>query len=358
MRLGTEYPYDFRRLNCGYYLWDWLSGPEQTQVELLYLTPREALEKILEHHPPKTIRRLRTDLALLEDYLVDLPHSTQDLAGEALTRHEALLELDDLVLRLLVINAAEPNATPLGYDVLQEMRSSTLEARGGKQAAKQLVALQEEAWEEELPSWESAPQGPAVLVGHFSRTDTNESGIMIHWEAGLHDQQATSSSGHSLKEVEFLSGTIQQSEESTKGDLTLFSIGTQRAFTPIRHSASNGASLGYSGLPNTLGLEGLYASAWSGITFKQGGNWFGARLTLSGSDLQAKAEISATPGLTFRRDWGRLKSAANLDFNLSDGPGWFLEQSYLFTEALDFNLGWLESPHRERQLSLTLEYRF
>lgn len=357
-RLGNEYPYDFRKLNCGYYLWDWLSGSGETKAEFLYLTPRQALERILERYPPIRVRQLRTNLALLEDYLLDFPASTHDLAGDAFTRHEALLELEDLVLRLLIINAAESSTDTQGYLFLQEVRTLTLQSNGGTEAAKHLVALQEAAWEEDLTSWQSAPQGPSASLGTFFRTDNDLSGIQIHLEAGLHNPQASSTSGNSLKEVKFISGIVQQSAKTTRGDFTLVSIDTQRAFTPLRHSTSNGGSLGYSGLPNSLGLEGLYASAWSGISFKHKDRWFGGRLTLSTSELQDRAKLSAAPGVTFRQKIGRSISVAKFDFNFSDGAGWLLEQNFLLAEALTLSLGWLKSPYGEQQLSLTTELRF
>ena len=304
------------------------------------------------------MRRLRTDLSLLEDYLSDIPASAQALASDTLYEPQGLLQIDDLVLRLLLIKVAESTADSESYQSLQSIRRITLDSIGGKEAATRIVDIQENAWREELPAWKPSPQGPAISIGTLYEPKGSKTGIQVHIEAGLHDLQESSSSQVSLKEVRFFSGVLQQLDGITKGDFTLVSLDNLRAFTPVRRAASNGINLGYSGLPNSLGLEGLFASAWSGLSFKQPGRWTGGRLTLAASDIGDQTQILAVPGIFVRQEFGHSTFTAKLDYRFSEGSGWNIQQSMHLTEAATFNIGWLESPTKDRQLFVTLELRF
>lgn len=357
-RLTEDFPYDFRRLNCGHYLWEWLSGEGTVDAEFLYLTPREALEKIFTEHPPIRVRILRTDQALLEDYLSSFSSSTQSLASEVFETPQALLEISDLVLRLLLIKVAESTADSEDFRLLQSIRKMTLESNGGKEAAKRLVDIQERAWREELSEWQSSPQGPAFSMGSFIQIGSREAGIKVNLEAGLHGFQESSSSRHSTKEVRFLAGVLQQSESATRADFTLISLNNLRAFGPLRRSASNGFNLGYSGLPNSLGLEDLFVSAWTGVSFNQPGRWLGGRITLAASDIADRNKILAIPGILFRQEVGNSTFSTRLDYRVNEGPGWLLKQSLRLTDSSTLNFEWIESPLNEGQLSIAVELRF
>lgn len=358
-RLSRSYPYDFFRHNCGQYLWDWLDGPEPSPTAHLYLTPREAVDKILQRFPPRRVRVVRSDADLLQAYLSQSDPSLRGSVIAAIEEPELFLDIQDLTLRLLALKVAESRSNRESHVQLQGIRDATLDQPGGPDAARRLLRFQEELeGRGEQDAWPGEAEGPAVSLGVASSSDSGRLSPRVHLEAGLRDSHTLPQPQGLLREVKFLSATVEGRPDGPAGDLLLASLSSLRDMSRIVQAASNGASAGYLGLPNSTGTSGLFASTWTGWSVRTQSGWFSGRLSLTGDELQDHARVALAPGLT----WDILRDSwtfhLEAHYSLRDGLGWEWRQDWLLDRNSTLRIRWVNSPLGEEGLSVDFQYRF
>lgn len=357
-RMRKSYRYDFLRHNCAHYIWDWLEGPVYREVSLLYLTPREALGRILSHYPPCRIRVLRSDLEILELYLEGLPGEEQAEVVRALVDPDALHGIQDRVLRLLTIKVAESRARRGEYERFQEARAEILRAEEGAEDAKRVVAFQERVQEQVGLSWTEESEGPALSIGMIHHKDLGATGMRVHFEAGLRDSHTSPEPEHVLKEVKLLSSTLDAIEGNLKGDVILISLSTLRDATSLSRGASSGASAGYIGLPNSLGSSGLHLSTWAGFSAKLDQGWVGGRLSAVVDELEGKAGMLIYPGMTWDMKMADFVAHCEVNYDFCEGFGLLARQDLILSNSATLRASWVHSPFGEEVLMFGFQFRF
>ena len=259
------------------------------------------------------------------------------------------------------MKVAESQSDRETYSRLQVVRSATLDGPGGQDAARGMLRFQQQYERGEGTNvWmgEGEGEGPAVSFGLASSMNSDGISPRIHLEAGLRDLFTSPRSRELLREVRFLSATVERRKSGIVGDFLLASLSSMRDMGRILQGASNGASAGYLGLPNSIGTSGLYASTWAGWSFRTESGWFGGRLSLTGDELQDRARVSLAPGLT----WDILRDSwafhTEVHQNFRSGLGWECQYDWILGQESTLLLKWLRSPLGENGFSVDFQFRF
>lgn len=358
LRLSREYPYDFVRHNCGHYIWDWLNGPSEDERALLYLTPREALGKILALYPPVSIRCVGSDLEILEDRLRRDTTTSRSVLKAALRDPTKLREIQDLETRLLAIKVAESEADRDAFQGLQKLRADTLNGKHGAEAAQRVIELQLEFSERSRGVWKDEGEGPAMALATSYYPDSGRAGVRLMGEAGLRDAFTEPRQDHAWRVARFLSVTLEAVEGDFDASVVLASISTLRDARSLLGGASNGVELGFSELPSALGTSGLYFSTWGGLATKTNFGWVGARLSFVGDGLDGRADARVLPGLS----WDLLlpEHAAHLELHhrWGDSLGWQIKHDLILSRRISIRSEWVRTPDRQNVLSFSVQTRF
>jgi hypothetical protein len=356
-RLRGPHPYGFLRRNCGYYVWDWLDGPDRSPSTHLYLTPRDTVSGILEQYPARSVLVMPSHVEVLQAYLQRAPLEARPTVLRGLWKPERLLDLADRTLRLLALDVAESRATRETYSAVQEVRRRTLEEPHGTFAAQRALAFQEEVAQALRRDWPGDAEGPAASVGVFHDGESDEAGVRLHAEAGIRDVHSLPCAEEVLREIEFLSLTVDVDSGESRADLVLASIGMTREFHSLNRGTSNGAAVGYAGLPDARGTKGAYAQAWIGVDDRTPAGWLGGRVTLVADELQDEADLRALPGASWRYLGTRFAGHLEVHHDFDAETGWRLQQDLLWSDTLTLSASWTRTPQGEDLVAVVLQTR-
>lgn len=356
-RLATEYPYDFFRRNCGHYIWDWLNGPDEDPTESVYLTPREALGKILEEYPPRSIRTVRSALEVLEQHILKTPEADRADLAEALSDVQRLKGIEDLRTRLLAIKVAESRANSDDYAFLQELRTESLAEPDGPEAAREIIEWQSALNARTMSAWPTEKEGPAISALATGYPGGDSQGGRLTFEAGLRDPFTQPVPEHAVKDVRFLKASLEGSEDALNAEFILLSIATQRDAGSLLGGSSSGLSVGYTDFLNPLGYSGLFASTWGGLSIRTGAGWLGARLSLTIDEIHDRINLLANPGLTWDLILPGHATHAEVHYGEA-GFGARLRHDAVLSDSLTFLTEWVRSPDDEHVISAGLQFRF
>ena len=355
-RLSKEYPYDFVRHNCGHYIWDWLNGPGEDPAAAFYLTPREALDRILEEYPPRRIRTVRSEVEILEDRIARTPGVDYADIRSALSDVRSIGKIEDLGTRLLTIKVAESRATKDDYAFLQELRAESLAEQGGAEAAREIIEWRSELSAQDDATWPGEGEGPSVSAMVVGSPD--DQGFRLSVEAGLRDTFTKPVPMHVLKDTHFLRATVEERGGALDSELTLISLATLRDARDLLGGPSSGVSAGYTDLQNPLGTSGLYASTWGGLSIQTSAGWLGGRLSLTADEIHDQVDLSVAAGMT----WDLILHDHSLHAEIhqgADGLGGRLRHDALLSGSLSLRTEWTHSPDEEEDVvSVGLQFRF
>ena len=358
VRLDREYPYNFLLKNCGYFILDWLKGPQDQGAALLYLTPREALAEILSAFPPKVVRTIHSDLEVLQGRLLEPDSVDRHVLRAALSDATKLSEIEDLETRLLAIKVAESTAQRDEFLALQHLRADTLANPGGQEAARSIIARYSSLEEGFAPHWSIEAEGPAMAISMPYYLDDGVYGLRISGELGLRDKFTQPQPSHVLREATLLRLTLEEKSDSVLADVILASFSTSRDAQGLLGGASNGASLGYATLPNPLGTSGLYFSTWGGLSMHTSSGWLGARINLAAEELHDQPKANIAAGLT----WDLLlpKSVTHCEalLGLQGELGFELRHDLILSSHTSLRIDWIHPPDNQDVLSIGIQLRY
>ncbi len=356
-RLSKEFPYDFLRHNCGHYIWDWLNGPVEDPAAFIYLTPREALAKILEAHPPRSVRTIRSDLELLEAHISKTPELTRASLKKALADVSSLGNIEDLRTRLLAIKVAKARADRHEYKQLQELQAASLAETGGPEAAREIIEWQAALNAQTDTPWPAEKEGPSITAMRIGDPDDNSRGFSLTIEAGLRDFFTEPIPERVLKDVHFLRGSMEGRGGAVQTEFILLSLETHRDSRSLLGGSSSGLSGGYTDFANPLGTSGLFASTWGGLSAQTNAGWLGARLSLTADEIHDQVGLSGAAGLT----WDLILPAHAIHAEVHQGTNGFgarFGHKALLSHSLTLVTEWTHSPDNEDVVSTGLQFRF
>jgi hypothetical protein len=356
-RLSREFPYEFLRRNCGHYIWDWLNGPEEDPATYIYLTPREALAKILSQYPPRRIRTIRSDLEILKTHIAKTPGTNWSDLRMAFADIRSLENIKDLRTRLLAIKVARSRADMHDYAFLQELQAESLAEAGGPEAARDVVEWQSMLNAQTAGPWPKEREGPAISAMATGYPDDDSQGFRITVEAGLRDAFTEPVPEHVLKVTQLLKGSVEGQGDSLKTEFILLSLATQRDSRSLLGGSSSGLSVGYTDLDNPLGASGLFASTWGGLSTQIDAGWLGIRLSLMADEIHDPIDLSAAAGLT----WDLILADHAIHAELHQGStdlGARLRHDALLSDSLTIRTEWTHSPDNLDVVPTGLQFRF
>jgi hypothetical protein len=356
-RLSKEYPYDFIRHNCGHYIWDWLNGPNEDPVAAFYLTPREALGRILEEYPPLHIRTVLSDVEILEDYIAQNSGADSTVIRDALVDVNAIAKIENLGTRLLAIKVAESRANKDEFAFLQKLRAETLSKDGGAEAATDIIEWQSGLSAQNDASWPKEGERPSVSATAIGSPDDGSHGFRFSVEAGLRDSFTEPVPSNVLREIHFLKGTIEERKDSLDIEFILISLATLRDAGGLLGGPSSGISAGYTGLQNPLGVSGLFATTWGGLAIRTDSGWLGGRLSLTADELDSQVDFSAAAGLTWDVVLPDHSLHAEIHYG-EGGLGGLIRHDALLSRSLSLRTELNYFSGGESLASIGLQFRF
>lgn len=354
--LDGEYPYDFARLNCGHYILEWLGISDRSWARHLYLTPREAINRILDSYPPVAKRSFLSGTALLSEYV----HRSIENGNRSRVRPEDIQSAidNDLVARMLWLRIQLHRDSSLGHHTARESLSTLLATPDGADAAIRLVRFEESLFQPTTPIWNQGGEGPAARFGLTRQSGSRSYGGVIQFEAGLRDWFSQPRAEHVLRTTQFLSARIMEVDGSTSADLLLARLETERDFNHLDRRLSSGLEFGYSGIPREGGLEGAYASAWGGVSLALENCWIGARITTSAIELQDHASLQVGPSISVHHVQGSLMTSGIASWNSYSLFGWTAATSLVLADGVSIEVRATSPAEGRSRVEAGVQIRF
>lgn len=358
-RLGHPYPYDFLRSNCGAHLAEWILAEtghaDRIPSPWLYLTPREAIERIVDVVGTEGILLARSSASRVAARANALGPAGVEQARAAVHDPSLTETVTDPLLRLEIIRLNESRVGPDPYRELQALRRRTLEGPGGAEAAKALSATDGAALLP-LSAWTRSEEGPAIMAGVVGDTH-GRTGLRVGIEAGLRDVDTAPRNREARREARLLSLEIDRLGAATRTKATFAALQNERNWPGIFGGGSSGFEVGYIDRPNAEGTHGIHVETWSGLSARWGeSTWTGLRATLRVDDIQSDTRIRLLPALNASTELG----PACLSAMLTSEQGELGHRLEIRMRALggSLSLGHERSPGRDERLTGTFIHRF
>lgn len=314
-RMAGPYPYDFLRSNCGAHLAEWIltetGHPGSVPSPRLYLTPREAIESIVDAVGTDGLLLSRSSASRVAARAKDLGPAAIEEARVAVHEPARTSEVRDPWLRLEVIRLNESRVGPESHRELQALRVRTIEGDGGREAAKAMSAADGSTL---LPwsTWTRSEEGPAVSLGAIGDSH-GTIGMRLAWEAGLREADTAPCNPEARREARLLGLEVDRLGGAYRTKATLAAMHSERNLPGIFGGGSSGFEVGYIDRPNAEGTHGIHLDTWSGLSTRPGeSTWVGIRATLRIDDAQADARIRLLPALTASTRLGLISLAGML----------------------------------------------
>ncbi len=342
-RLGRPYPYDFFRRNCGHYLVDWLDREARTSASSLYLTPRQAVDRILSVYPPRSTTVIPSQLEVLEDALAEKEGISTSFVRSALTRLDQIEAIEDLEVRLLTIQLASSMASRSDFERLDLLQRESLRSPRGAEAARAVVARRAKLRDLEpmrRPTLEGA-RGAIRLVGDG---DAEGWRVRAEFEPALRRYDTLPVHSHMLQEVRFLSTRLDLDGDGARIDVDGLVLSNILDARGLMGGWSKGATISYLELENALGLDGIATTFWLGLSSRLRHHWFGARLTLLADGLEANADACIAPGVTWDATGDVWSAHAEVHLTDREHPGWSTRVSRRLAPHAQVQLSVVDDP--------------
>jgi hypothetical protein len=326
-RLGQKYPYDFVRLNCGYYLADLLSAANGCGFPRpwTYLTPRQAADRLLKEHGTRGGLVVASPGLLAERLLKQEPDPAR--RGALARKSQSLsdsLGCEDPRLKLLYLRLWESRVPRSDYPQVVAARDALLRTSEGRLAAKDIQQAETTAFAQPQEVWPTDEEGPDFGFGVFTGTGSGgPDGISFRADLGLRGHHTSPVPLNLLRQVRLLGLDLDVSGGDLRGELTLAEISTVRDFTGFSGGGSSGAKVFFNEREELFETRGLGFDFWSGLATRSDRfGWVGLKAHLLVDQAATSPRGALVPEIFY------LKEACGLELELSvirardDGVAW------------------------------------
>lgn len=363
-RLGKAYPYDFVRLNCGYYLGDLLSAATKGKPSprpWVYLTPRQATDGLLQEHGVSGGLVVASPGLLAERLLQLQPDVVRRDALTGMSRSlSASLACDDARLKLLYLRLWESRVTAEDYPRVTAARDALLKTSEGRLAARDIQAAETQAFLLPQEVWPTDEEGPDFGLGVFTGTkSTDYTGLSLRVDLGIRGHHTAPVPLNLLREVRLLGLDLDCARGAIRGELTLGEISTIRDFAGLSGAGSSGAKVFFNERDVLFDTQGLGADLWSGLASRSDSfGWLGFKAHLLLDRLSARARAELVPEVFLLKDVG----CWSLDFSVlrsrNADAAWSVGARYLSAErSLHGGLGVRYEKLAEARERVSLDWR-
>lgn len=336
-RLGREYPYDFVRRNCGYYLVDLLQAARPFPLvgpSILYLTPRQATQSILDAFGTNGGFAVASPGWLAERFL-DAEPSAQSRSvlaklGGSLSGARAC---DDARLKLLFLRMWESRASHEEYPQVIAAKQAHLETAAGKEAAYELQRAENVSFSDLHEVWPVDREGPDFAVGALVGLSQKSSlGVSIRADLGLRGNRTSPVPSGLLREVRILGLDVDLVDGRCRGEFTLAEISTVRDFSGLMGAGSSGAKVFYNERHERMSVRGLGFDVWSGLATRSAQiGWIGGKAHLVVDCLEGQTRVQFAPELFLVKEMDKATIAGSLLFVRGSQLNWEVSLDYRLT---------------------------
>lgn len=357
-RLGRKYPYDFIRHNCGHYIDDWLNGAREESVAMFYETPRQSLASILSSHTAVKIRHLKAQSELLEEYIISHAPAQRGLVEDALDDAAMAVLIDDIALRFLTLKTAESVASPGEFKLIQAIRKDSLQQEFSPRDLENIIDIQNEAWINVIEMPVDRAEHSLFSIGLSSASPGSGVSSYIKYNMGLNQIADCDFKSSSIHSREILGIEVSHEQQNTLASVTFISFDAYRDYSNILGLLSSGGSLGYYGMPSTLGSNGLSASFWLGLSQRFDSFWLGARATLSAASIQDDLAARVLPGLFAGYQFGDSTTWFEINSDTAGELGWSLSENLQIADGVNVELSVLKPMLENHSLLVGMTFHF
>jgi hypothetical protein len=299
-RLGRNYPYDFFRRNCGYYLSELLLVA-QPSASLRpagpYLTPREATNRLLDAFGVAGGLVVSSPGLLAEGRL----EASAERRDALLSRSRSLAEVascEDPALKLLYLRMWEARASSSEFAQVAAAKDELLATPQGRAAAAEIQLREVVPFTDLREAWPKDEEGLDYGVGFFGGKASAPAGVSLRFELGIRDWLTPPVQTGVLRDVRVLGLDLDFIGGRCRGELTIGELSTIRDFSGLLGAGSSGARLFFNERASLNDAHGLGFDVWSGLASRSPAlGWFGLKGHLLADRLYGRARLAFVPEL-------------------------------------------------------------
>ena len=222
--------------------------------------------------------------------------------------------------------------------MIQAIRADSLLQQFSSTDVENIRDIQNTAWRNEVEIPANRAEHSFFSIGLSSATPDSGIRSRIKYNMGLNQITDCDFRSNSIHSREIMGLDVNHDQQNTLASATFISFDAYRDHSNILGLLSSGGSLGYYGLPDILGSDGLSASFWLGASQRFDSFWIGARATLSAVSIQDDFNAGVLPGVFAGYQVGDFTTWFELNRDTTGELGWSLSESLQVADRVKIEL--------------------